>query len=85
MKHRRLTCVSLLGAPAAILLFVTAGVFFVCAGICCYVRFCLPKRPCRCLQARKITVILHSDNVSQNLCKKSNKKFSGGRYKWRKI
>ena len=30
MKHRRLTCVSLLGAPAAILLFVPAGVFFVC-------------------------------------------------------
>ncbi len=84
MKHRRLTCVSLLGAPAVILLFVPAGVF-LCAGICCYVRFCLPKRPCRCLQAREITLILHSDNVSQNLCKKSNKKFSGGRYKWRKI
>ena len=30
MKHRRLTCVSLLGAPAVILLFVPAGVFFVC-------------------------------------------------------
>ena len=30
MKHRRLTCVSLLGAPAAILFFVPAGVFFVC-------------------------------------------------------
>lgn len=58
---------------------------FLCAGICCYVRFCLPKRPCRCLQVREITVILHSDNVSQNLCKKSNKKFSVGRYKWRKI
>lgn len=29
MKHRRLTCASLLGAPAARLLFVTAGVFFV--------------------------------------------------------
>lgn len=72
-------------APAEMLLFVTAGVFFFCAGICCYVRFCLPKCPCRCLQARKITVILHSDNVSQNLCKKSNKKFSVGRYKWRKI
>lgn len=57
--------------------------FFVCGYI--YVRFCLPKRPCRCLQAREITVILHSDNVSQNLCKKSNKKFSVGRYKWRKI
>lgn len=28
MKHRRLTCVSLLGAPAAMLLFVPAGVFF---------------------------------------------------------
>lgn len=58
---------------------------FLCAGICCYVRFCLPKRPGRCLQAREITLILHSDNVSQNLCKKSNKKFSVGRYKWRKI
>ena len=72
-------------APAAMLLLVPAGVFFLCAGICCYVRFCLPKRPCRCLQAREITLILHSGNVSQNLCKKSNKKFSGGRYKWRKI
>lgn len=30
MKHRRLTCVSLLGAPAARLLLVPAGVFFVC-------------------------------------------------------
>lgn len=30
MKHRRLSCVSLLGAPAAMLLFVPAGVFFVC-------------------------------------------------------
>ena len=58
---------------------------FLCAGICCYVRFGLPKRHCRCLQAREITFILHSDNVSQNLCKKSNKKFSVGRYKWRKI
>lgn len=38
MKHRRLTCVSLLGASAVILLFVPAGVF-LCAGICCYVRF----------------------------------------------
>ena len=28
MKHRRLTCVSLLDALAAILLFVPAGVFF---------------------------------------------------------
>ncbi len=54
---------------------------FLCAGICRYVSFCLPKRPYRCLQVRKITVILHSDNVSQNLCKKSNKKFSVGRYK----
>ena len=30
MKYWRLTCVSLLGAPAAMLLFVTAGVFFLC-------------------------------------------------------
>lgn len=29
MKHRRLSCASLLGAPAAMLLLVTAGVFFV--------------------------------------------------------
>ena len=42
-------------------------------------------RSCCCLQVPKITLILHSDNVSQNLCKKSNKKFSVGRYKWRKI
>lgn len=84
MKHRRLSCASLLGAPAVMLLFVPAGVFF-CAGICCYVRFGLPKRPSRCLPAREITLVLHSDNVSQNLCKKSNKKFSVGRYKWRKI
>lgn len=55
--------------------------YFLCAGICYYVRFCLPKRLCRCLQVREITVILHSDYVSQNLCKKSNKKFSVGRYK----
>ena len=74
---------SALGAPAAMLLFVTVGVFFVC-GYMLLRPFCLPKRPCRCLQAREITVILHSDNVSQNLCKKSNKKFSVGRYKWRK-
>jgi len=65
--------------------FLCPQAYFLCAGICCYVRFGLPKRPCRCLQAREITVILHSDNVSQNLCKKSNKKFSVGRYKWRKI
>lgn len=30
MKHRRLSCASLLGAPAVMLLFVPAGVFFVC-------------------------------------------------------
>ena len=65
--------------------FLCLQAYFLCAGICCYVSFGLPKRPCRCLQAREITVILHSDNVSQNLCKKSNKKFSVGRYKWQKI
>ena len=58
--------------------------FFVC-GYMLLRPFLPAKRPCRCLQAREITVILHSDNVSQNLCKKSNKKFSVGRYKWRKI
>lgn len=30
MKHRRLSCASLLGAPAAILLVVTQAYFFVC-------------------------------------------------------
>lgn len=30
MKHRRLSCASLLGAPAARLLFVTQAYFFVC-------------------------------------------------------
>ena len=30
MKHRRLSCASLLGAPAAMLLFVTQAYFFVC-------------------------------------------------------
>ena len=30
MKHRRLSCASLLGAPAAILFFVTQAYFFVC-------------------------------------------------------
>lgn len=84
MKHRRLTCVSLRCACGDAVACARRRIF-LCAGICCYVRFCLPKRPCRCLQAREITVILHSDNVSQNLCKKSNKKFSVGRYKWRKI
>ena len=64
---------------------VLAGAFFLCAGICCYVCFCLLKRFGKRWQARKITLVLHSDNVSQNLCKKSNKKFSVGRYKWRKI
>ena len=37
MKHRRLNCVSLLGAPAAMLLFVTAGVFFC---VCGYMLLC---------------------------------------------
>lgn len=41
MKHRRLTCVSLLGAPAAILLFVPAGVFF-CVRV--YLRPFLPAQ-----------------------------------------
>lgn len=45
MKHRRLTSVSLFGAPAAMLLFVPAGVFFLCAGICCYVRFLPAQEP----------------------------------------
>ena len=30
MKHRRLSCASLLGAPAAMRLLVPAGVFFLC-------------------------------------------------------
>lgn len=32
MKHRRLSCASLLGAPAAMLLLVPAGVFFCVCG-----------------------------------------------------
>lgn len=42
MKHRRLTCVSLLGAPAAMLLFVTQAYFFVCGYM--LLRHFLPAR-----------------------------------------